>query len=144
MVYTSVTCYYVTAQRYNPQVRSFCSPPFAFLGLWCQSGDTAACHTVTVTIEKNVQVKTWCLVLKSCLCNKAVLQIRAVQCSITANLWSLTTHIYHVMIIATGGFSKKSFFIIIFRSSCTEMFFKTGAIRNFAIFTGKHLCWNLF
>ena len=33
---------------------------------------------------------------------------------------------------------------IIFRSSRTQMFFKTGVIRNFTIFTGKHLCWSLF
>ena len=24
------------------------------------------------------------------------------------------------------------------------MFFKIGALKNFANFTGKHLCWNLF
>ena len=24
------------------------------------------------------------------------------------------------------------------------MFFKTGALKNFANFTGKHLCWSLF
>ena len=41
---------------------------------------------------------------------KTVLQIRAGQRSITASLQSLTTHIYHVMIIATSSFSKKSFF----------------------------------
>ena len=76
--------------------------------------------------------------------NVSVLQIRAGQRSITTNLWSLTTHIYHVMIIVTSGFSKKSFFIIIFRSSHTQMFFKTDIIKNFAIFTGKHLCWSLF
>ena len=35
-------------------------------------------------------------------------------------------------------------FFIIFRSSCMQMFFKTGFARNFAIFTGKHLCWSLF
>ena len=72
------------------------------------------------------------------------LQTRTSQQSITANLWPLTTHIYHVMIIVTGGFSNKSFFIIIFRSSCMQMFFKTGVIRNFSLFTGKHLCWSLF
>ena len=33
----------------------------------------------------------------------------------------------------TGGFSKKSFFITIYRRSLTQMFFKTGVIRNFAI-----------
>ena len=73
-----------------------------------------------------------------------MLQIRAGQRSITANLWSLTAHIYYVIIIVTGGFSKTSFFIIIFRSRHMQMFFKTGVIRNFAICTGKHLCWSLF
>ena len=24
------------------------------------------------------------------------------------------------------------------------MFFKNGGLRNFAIFTGKHLCWGLY
>ena len=73
----------------------------------------------------------------------AALQIRVDQGSITANLWPLTSYIYHVIIIVTGGFSKKIFFII-FRSSRTQIFFKTGVVRNFAIFTEKHLCWNLF
>ena len=40
------------------------------------------------------------------------LQIRAGQRSITASLRFLTTHIYHVMIIVTVDFSKKSFFIL--------------------------------
>ena len=44
----------------------------------------------------------------------SALQIRAGQWSITANLWPLTTHIYHVMIIVTGGFSKKSFYYYYF------------------------------
>ena len=30
------------------------------------------------------------------------------------------------------------------RSSYRHMFFKIGVIKNFAIFTGKHLCWSLF
>ena len=38
--------------------------------------------------------------------------------------------------------SKKSLFII-FRSSRTHKFFKTGVIRNFAIFKREHLCWGL-
>ena len=74
----------------------------------------------------------------------AVLQIRASQWSVTANLWPLTVHIYHVMIIVAGVFSKKSFFTIILRSSGMQVFFKTGVIRNFAIFTGKHSCCSLF
>ena len=72
------------------------------------------------------------------------LQTRAGQWSITANLWPLTAYFYHAIIIVTSGFSKKSFFIIIFRSSDMQMFFKTGVIRNFAILTGKHLFWSLF
>ena len=72
----------------------------------------------------------------------AALQIRANQQSITANLWNLTAYIYHALIIVTGGFSKKTFFIIIF--SRTQIFFKKSVERNFEIFTGKHLCWSLF
>ena len=30
------------------------------------------------------------------------------------------------------------------RSSRLKMFFKTGALKNYAIFTGEHLCWNFF
>ena len=30
------------------------------------------------------------------------------------------------------------------RSSRSQMFFKIGVLRNFAMFTGKHLCWSLF
>ena len=67
----------------------------------------------------------------------SVLQIRV-------NQRSLTHHIYHVMIIVTGGFFNKSFYIIIFRSNCMQLFFKTDVTRNFAIFTGKHLCCSLF
>ena len=43
-----------------------------------------------------------------------MLQIRAGQQPITANLWPLTDHIYHVMIIVTGGFSKKSFYYYLY------------------------------
>ena len=30
------------------------------------------------------------------------------------------------------------------RSSRLEMFLKIGVLKNFAIFTGKYLCWSLF
>ena len=47
----------------------------------------------------------------------SVLPIRDDQRSITTNSQLLNNYIYHVMIIVTGGFSKKSFFInIIFIS----------------------------
>ena len=35
-------------------------------------------------------------------------------------------------------------FAILFRSSRSQMFFKLGVLKNFAIFSGKHLCWNPF
>ena len=31
-----------------------------------------------------------------------------------------------------------------FKSSRAQMFFKIGALKNSAVFTGKHLCWSLF
>ena len=37
-------------------------------------------------------------------------QIRASQRSITVNFRPFKAHIYHIMIIVTGGFSKVSFF----------------------------------
>ena len=30
------------------------------------------------------------------------------------------------------------------KSSCSQMFFKIGFLKNFTIYTGKHLCWSLF
>ena len=53
-------------------------------------------------------------------CNPA-LQIRTGQRSITTNLLPLTAHIYHVMIIVTSSFSRRSFFINIF--FCWYFFF---------------------
>ena len=70
------------------------------------------------------------------------------SCSTANKGWSMVNHCqslafdhpyYHVMIIVTGDFTKKTFFNIIFRSSHMQMFFKTGVIRNFAVFTEKHL-----
>ena len=30
------------------------------------------------------------------------------------------------------------------RRSCLQMFFKIGVLKNYIIFTQKHLCWDLF
>ena len=38
----------------------------------------------------------------------------------------------------------KVFTSTLIRSSCLQIFFKIGGLENFAIFTGKHLCWSLF
>ena len=40
------------------------------------------------------------------------LQTRTGHWLITANLWSLTAHIYHVMIIVNGGLSKKYLWLL--------------------------------
>ena len=32
----------------------------------------------------------------------------------------------------------------IYRSSCSQVFFKISVVKNFTIFTEKHLCWCLF
>ena len=63
------------------------------------------------------------------------LQIRA----ITINLWPLTTHIYHAMIIMTSGFSKKS--LLLFpRNSFEHVFlefkhlYKTHRISLFSFY----------
>ena len=34
--------------------------------------------------------------------------------------------------------------LCIIRNSCPQIFFKIGVLKNFEIFTGKHLCWSLF
>ena len=36
---------------------------------------------------------------------------------------------------------KPCFEILIARSSGSEIFYKIGALQNFAKFAGKHLCW---
>ena len=69
------------------------------------------------------------------------LKIKAGQQSITANLWPLTTHIYHAMIKVIGGFSKKYFFIII---KLYAYVLQKQALLKILLFTVKHLCWSLF
>ena len=61
------------------------------------------------------------------------LQIRAGLQSITTSLWHLSVHIYHVMTIATIGFSKKSFFII-----RVQLIFLNAVMK---IYPSTALCW---
>ena len=42
------------------------------------------------------------------------------------------------------GISFNSYGHKICRNSRSQMFFKIGVLKNFAIFTGKYLCWILF
>ena len=39
---------------------------------------------------------------------------------------------------------KQMLFVSLVRSSCSQMIFKIGVLKNFAIFTEKYLCWTLF
>ena len=50
------------------------------------------------------------------------------QTSQVFNGWVLNTALYFEM----------------YRSRCSQMFFKKGVLKNFTIFTRKHLCWSLF
>ena len=36
------------------------------------------------------------------------------------------------------------FHITLFQKQPPEVFYKKAVLKNFAIFTGKHMCWNLF
>ena len=54
--------------------------------------------------------------------------------------------IFKVYFMKIFAAAKASLILIktLCRSSRSQMFFKIGALKNFAIFTGKHLCWSLF
>ena len=57
-------------------------------------------------------------------------------CSVYCQLWTSVACNFCAFIVE---------FKYIFRSSRSTMIFKIGgALKNFAIFTGKHLCWSLF
>ena len=47
-------------------------------------------------------------------------------------------------VLNTSPIIVSAFSIISFRSSCSQMSFKMDALINFAIVTGKHLCWSPF
>ena len=64
-----------------------------------------------VNFKDSFESKEWKSRNMVILIYDTTLQIRAGQRSITANLRPLNAHIYNVMIIVTGGVSKKSFFI---------------------------------
>ena len=54
-----------------------------------------------------------------------------------------------VSVIACKYINRRIWFLhhekwVNFRSIRSQMFFKTGVLKMFAISTGKHLCWSLF
>ena len=49
-----------------------------------------------------------------------------------------------IPLFAWRNITWKAMQLHIGRSSSSDMFFKIGVFENFAIFTGKHLCWSLF
>ena len=78
---------------------------------WSQIFNKLLGHALGRVKQKTVNSEQFCV-------SSAALQVRVGQRSITANLWPLTTHIYHIMIIVTIGFSKKSFLTILNLFSC--------------------------
>ena len=48
------------------------------------------------------------------------------------------------MLQLISSFNEVNFFLIEFRSSRPEMFCRKGVLKNFAKFTGNHLCQSLF
>ena len=48
------------------------------------------------------------------------------------------------MFLKSCGRNSQSLNAIKHRNSCPEVFYKKGVLRNFAKFTGKHLCQSLF
>ena len=57
--------------------------------------------------------------------------------------WMLR-NIYKNTCFAVFKQMNEKFGTTLFRSSHSQIFFKTGVFKNFAIFIEKHLCWNLF
>ena len=51
---------------------------------------------------------------------------------------------FHMMLQYLERRKASQLFFLIFRSSRSQMFFKTGFPKNFMIFTRKHPRWNLF
>ena len=68
----------------------------------------------------------------------AALQIRASQRPITANLWPLTAHICHVMIIVTGGFSRNLF--LLFSEAAVCKCSSKQVLLKILQYSQKHIC----
>ena len=62
------------------------------------------------------------------------------------SLFLIKFHAFRLFLISTYLFIliHTYLFILVFRSSRQEVFCKKGVLRNFAKFTGKHLCQSLF
>ena len=67
-----------------------------------------------------------------------------------SRIWQLLSIFIDVLWIPVDGCIQRScrisftaYFLTV-RSICSKMFFNIGVLKNFAIFTGKHLCWRLF
>ena len=51
---------------------------------------------------------------------------------------------YSIKKARTRGYRKTQPRTAGYRNSRSQMFFKIGVLKNFAVFIGKHLCWSLF
>ena len=53
-------------------------------------------------------------------------------------IWSIILRYHHLLILLATSYNQS------YRSSRQQIFFKTGVLKNFSIFTGKQLYWSLF
>ena len=60
----------------------------------------------------------------------------------STSLKLLIKFVMMVLILNLDNMELQTRFVI-FRSSCTEVFFKNGVLKNFAKFAGKHFCQSL-
>ena len=67
---------------------------------------------------------------------------RTGQQSITTNLLPLAAHIYHVMIIVTSGFSRKSF--LLFSEAAVGRCFSKQVLLEMLQYSQENRCWSFF
>ena len=100
----NATKWYIKQWNYENNVPSQLSPQ------WLCGNSFTWAHNVWLNPQSHCGDNQECTLFSWLHVYYAALQIRAGQRSIATNFWPLTAHINHVMIIVTGGFSKKSFF----------------------------------
>ena len=109
-----------------------------------------------------LQAKQSCRNMPSCIGNELLLKFVIKVILLYAKVFLLCHAFDYLTVIAalyrsrlinlTGFYMRRGLIIkelktwasFSFRSSHSQKFFKIGILKNFAIFTRKHLCWSLF
>ena len=63
---------------------------------------------------------------------------------VSVDLVSYNTSFQYTHCIAMSFYEMMLDIFTFYRGSRSQMFFKISVLKNFAIFTGNHLCWSLF